>query len=273
MIRVTYALRRRRDMSSEDFHGYWRERHGPLVASYASVLGIRRYVQTHLLPDDPLNGTLRAAYGTSEDLFDGVAELWLNTEADRAAAASSANGREAGIALVEDESHFIDFSRSIFMFGTEVPQINPVPENLIASPATPIVKFMSFLWQKPELSFESSQLHWRMNHGPLVRQYAQTFGFRRYIQVHRHNTKIADRMRAARVDMPDPPVFGHAEIWFDRHEFAAAQGPELEKAFELGVEDTNLFIDLPNSVFFVGKEHVLVDRPVVTEPIPGPPDI
>ena len=73
--------------------------------------------------------------------------------------------------------------------------------------------------------------------------------------------------------IPDAPFYGHAEIWFNRYEFAQAAGPEIDAGFALAVDDCKLFIDLPNSVFFVAKEHVLVDRPVVTEPIPGPPEV
>jgi hypothetical protein len=47
----------------------------------------------------------------------------------------------------------------------------------------------------------------------------------------------------------------------------------MDAAFATAIDDCNLFIDLPNSVLFAAKEHVLVDRPVVTVPIPGPPEV
>lgn len=272
MMRIVYPIRRRAGMPDDEFYGYWREQHGPLVASVAGDLGIRRYVQTHTLRDDPITETLRTVYGSSADLFEGIAEVWFNNPEDRANAANTKAGRAAGAALIADENKFIDMSRSLMYLGTDVPQINPTPETLVAGPASPILKFVSFLWQKPEVSFEATQMHWRMNHGPLVRQAAQTLRFQRYIQVHRYNSPLADMFRAAR-GLPDAPVFGHAEIWFNRYEFNAAAGPELDATFALALKEVPLFVDLPNSVFFVAKEHVLVDRPVVTEPIPGPPDI
>jgi len=201
-----------------------------------------------------------------------MAEVWFNNPEDRADAASKDAGKAAGALLYEDEKKFIDLSRSMMYMGTDVPQINPTPENIIAAPNTPIVKFVSFLHQKPDVSFDATQLHWRMNHGPLVRQMGQTLRFQRYLQVHRYNTPIADGFRKMR-GIPDAPFYGHAEIWFNRYEFAQAAGPEIDAGFALAVDDCKLFIDLPNSVFFVAKEHVLVDRPVVTEPIPGPPEV
>ena len=52
MIKLVFALRRRGDLSRDEFQRYWREHHAPLVRSHAEVLGIRRYVQVHTLPDE-----------------------------------------------------------------------------------------------------------------------------------------------------------------------------------------------------------------------------
>ena len=211
MMRIVFPIRRLKGMPDDEFYGYWRETHGPLVASVANDLGIRRYVQTHALRDDPITETLLRLYGTSDDIFDGMAEVWFNNPEDRAGAATTKAGQAAGALLVEDENKFIDQSRSLMFLATDGPQINPVPENVSAGPETPIVKFASFLWKKPDVSFEASQLHWRMNHGPLVRQVAETLRFKRYLQVHRYNSPIADGFREVR-SIPDAPVFGNAEI-------------------------------------------------------------
>jgi hypothetical protein len=272
MMRIVFPLRRLKGMPDDEFYGYWREVHGPLVASVANDLGIRRYVQTHTLRDDPITQTLREVYGSSDDLFDGMAEVWFNDPEDKNGPAFTEAGQAAGALLLEDEKKFIDMDRSLMYMGTDIPQINPPSNTMVAGPETPILKFVSYLWQRPDVSFEATQLHWRMNHGPLVRQAAETLGFQRYIQVHRYNTELAEMLRAAR-GIPDAPVFGHAEIWFNRYEFNACAGPELDATFARALEEVPMFIDLPKSNFFVAKEHVLVDRPVVTDPIPGPPDI
>lgn len=117
MIKLVYAVRRRDDITSEQFHRYWRDSHGPLVRSFQEALAIRRYVQVHRL-ETPLNAFLRDGRGTLEP-FDGVAELWFdNLEAVTAGGATSA-GTAAGTALLEDEAHFIDFSRSSIWLGEE----------------------------------------------------------------------------------------------------------------------------------------------------------
>jgi EthD domain len=53
LIVITFLLRRRPELSAAEFHEYWRDRHGPLVASQAGALGIRRYIQLHLTDSPP----------------------------------------------------------------------------------------------------------------------------------------------------------------------------------------------------------------------------
>jgi uncharacterized protein (TIGR02118 family) len=64
MIKLTCLVRRKDGMSPEDFHAYWRDRHGPLVASTKSGSHVLRYEQHHRPLDD---------YGDKDDGgYDGV---------------------------------------------------------------------------------------------------------------------------------------------------------------------------------------------------------
>lgn len=268
MIRLTYCIRRRTDVAIDDFRDYWLNHHGPLVASHANTLGIRRYVQTHVKHEDPLTELLRTTYGTSQDLFDGAADLWFADRQDFAARMAATDGREAAQHILGDAREFIDHSRSALWFGIEVPQIN-LDEDIIAHERSPVMKWLAPLWQRPELTREQTLSHWLANHGPLVRQGARTVPMLRYLQVHRFEDPLTDALRKERGAMTDP-IYGHAELWVDRHALGAASGPEVEQAFALFVEDCRQFIDLPRSSFQMGKEYVLVDQPLVTSPIPGP---
>jgi hypothetical protein len=51
MIKIVFCLRRRSDLSREQFQAYWLTQHAPLVRSHADALGIRRYVQVHSIDD------------------------------------------------------------------------------------------------------------------------------------------------------------------------------------------------------------------------------
>lgn len=117
MIKLTFCLVRLPHLTREAFQAYWFERHGPLVASVAAELGIRRYVQCHSLPPE-VHAGLRASREAPPE-FDGVAELWFDS-----LEAVLENGRRpeaqaAGQLLLEDERKFIDLPRSPLWWGEE----------------------------------------------------------------------------------------------------------------------------------------------------------
>jgi uncharacterized protein (TIGR02118 family) len=118
VIKLVFSLRRRPEMTREEFQAYWRDHHAPLVARHAEVLRIRRYVQTHAGSSE-LAGAQSAARGSDPDVYDGEAELWWDSLDDLAAAASTPEGQQAAIELLEDERRFIDLGRSPLWIGEE----------------------------------------------------------------------------------------------------------------------------------------------------------
>jgi uncharacterized protein (TIGR02118 family) len=118
MIKLVFSLRRREDMTREEFQTYWREQHAPLVKRHADVLGIRRYVQVHA-HDTDLDETIAALRGSEPRFYDGVAELWWDSLEELVAGFSSAAGQAASQELLEDEQRFIDLPRSPIWLGDE----------------------------------------------------------------------------------------------------------------------------------------------------------
>ena len=114
MDKLTFCWRRVDSLTREEAQRYWRDTHGPLVASVASTLGIVRYVQAHTHTDaESYPG--RSVRG-APDPFDGVAELWI----DPAAATGTPDEvRDAVTKLLEDERNFIDHARSPLWLGVE----------------------------------------------------------------------------------------------------------------------------------------------------------
>ena len=104
-------------MSREDFQQYWRETHAPLVAERAAVLGVRRYVQLHSVPD--AISLLVAGERNPPEPFDGVAELWFDSLEAIGANGAEEAARTAGAELLADERRFIDLERSPFFFAEE----------------------------------------------------------------------------------------------------------------------------------------------------------
>ncbi|MCP5236008.1 MAG: EthD domain-containing protein [Zoogloeaceae bacterium] len=117
MIKFVMCLARRKDLSREAFLDYWQNRHGPFFMKNAEVIGARRYVQSHTVTT-PLNDGLRASRGMLAE-FDGVAEVWFDSEAALVAGMSSPEGQKLGAALHEDEANFIDHAASCAFIVTE----------------------------------------------------------------------------------------------------------------------------------------------------------
>ena len=109
MIKLMFCLRRLPSLNRAAFQAYWREHHAPLVARHAPAMRLQRDVQCHTV-DDPVAASLAAARG-APPAFDGVAELWWDSLADRAAARGDA-ARTAAAELLADERRFIDLAAS-----------------------------------------------------------------------------------------------------------------------------------------------------------------
>jgi hypothetical protein len=259
MIRLTYVLRRKPGMSLAQFQDYWRTVHGPLVSKHAATLNILRYVQIHTL-DDPANQQLANSRGKMESAYDGVAELWWTSRDALMAGFSSEAGRAAGRELLEDEARFIDLPNSPLWLAYEYPQVNPVPEELVAREHTPLVKLFFCLRPPSNMTMEQAQLYWRTSHGPTIRGIASAMRIRRYLQVHRFEDELEQQLRASRGTRVAPYI-GHAEAWFDRSELAlTGSTPEGKRALEIAIEDEARFIDFANSAIWLAKERVFIDR-------------
>ena len=117
MIKFVYVVRRRPDVSPDEFRKYWLEKHGPLVRSQAQALRAKRYVQSHTL-DTPFNQLAQQIRGTLPP-YDGLTELWWDSLEDLVAAAQTPEGQQANLALAQDEAKFCDLPKCSVFFTEE----------------------------------------------------------------------------------------------------------------------------------------------------------
>lgn len=110
MIKFIMCCTRRSDMTREQFQDYWKNSHGPFFMKNAETMRAKKYVQS-LTIDSPLNDGLRESRGMLPE-YDGVAEVWFDSEQDLMEAMSSPEGQELSAALLKDESNFIDHAKS-----------------------------------------------------------------------------------------------------------------------------------------------------------------
>ena len=132
VLKLVFAIRRRSDLSPEEFHRYWLQEHGPLARSLLEPLGVRRYVQTHTVAPE-LNAALASGRGTAE-AYDGLAEIWWDSLDAFVAASTSEEGQRANETLAEDESRFIDLERSSLFTAEEHPILDEARESPHQSP-------------------------------------------------------------------------------------------------------------------------------------------
>ena len=116
MVKLICFLKRKPGMSPQDFHAYWRDHHGPLVAGTKSGSHVLRYEQN----PRPLSD-----YRPDDTGWDGVTEQWFESaESFRAS-------------LLEDDYHLIDADTRVFLdvdalefVITEEPRVViPAPEH------------------------------------------------------------------------------------------------------------------------------------------------
>ena len=117
MIKLTFCLVRLPHLSRDAFQAYWFDTHGPLVASVAETLKIRRYVQLHSLAEDANEGVRASRQAPGE--YDGVAQLWWDSMDVLIENGRRPEAQAAAAMLLEDERRFIDLPRSPLWWGEE----------------------------------------------------------------------------------------------------------------------------------------------------------
>lgn len=103
MVKRFVILRKRPGISTAEFHRYWEEVHGPLIAC---IPGLRKYTQYHVRSE---------ANSAEDDPIDGIAELWFDDEQSQKAAYATPEYAR----VVEDEPN---------LFAMNTHSIHPVME-------------------------------------------------------------------------------------------------------------------------------------------------
>jgi uncharacterized protein (TIGR02118 family) len=117
MFKFVMCIKRQPNMSRAEFRDYWLNHHGPLFKKFAETYRAVRYVQSHTI-ESPLNENIRKSRGTM-DAYDGVAEIWWQSEEDFLAAVNSPEVKKIGKQLIEDEARFVDLKASSAFFTVE----------------------------------------------------------------------------------------------------------------------------------------------------------
>ena len=119
MVKISYLMRRLPHLTRDEFQRYWSEKHPQAAPSDAfSTLGVKRYVQVLPLETDARDLVIGPRTGLVEP-FDGIAELWVESEEALARDWSTDQVREYVNIFFEDEKNFIDWTRSTILVSAE----------------------------------------------------------------------------------------------------------------------------------------------------------
>ena len=117
MIKFIMCCTRHPDMTRKQFQEYWLHKHAPLFNKFADTYKTKRYVQCHTI-DTPLNDGIRDSRGMLP-AYDGVAEVWFESEEELMGAMNSPEGQKLSAILLEDENKFIDHENSTAFIAKE----------------------------------------------------------------------------------------------------------------------------------------------------------
>jgi uncharacterized protein (TIGR02118 family) len=182
-------LKRRSGMSPAAFRNHWREIHGPIAAR---LPGLRRYHQNHIV-DTAQRGI---DYPRGPLTIDGISELGFDDQQAMERAIKS----DAMEALAADEANLID---DIHVITAEQHLVIPTPS------AVPLLKRMSTLKRRQDVSPETFRHEWFEVHSLLVKRLPQVKGYTQNLVLDRRHGRSGPASRE------ELPIDGIVELWFE----------------------------------------------------------
>lgn len=272
MITLNYLVRKKADISAEDFTAYWLGEHAIESLEVAHKMGVGRYTKCQTLHEDPANIDLQHMYGTASDAYDFVDQMVIGDLKDYKNALAVTDVQALLKALHERSSNYVDFSRSDYWFSVDIPQLYPRnAEHIRALPNNTYLKIFYVPRRLDSLSLQEAQLHWNNCHGALARQYSEFLIYEKYVQGHRMESGVTRQLKnLLGTDFENvDSIIGQAEGWLDRRELVGLAGPEVEDMMRMLVADIDLLVVPLESHIFATKEHVILSRRIINEPLPS----
>ena len=227
MVKCFALITKKSGISDEQFHSHWKGIHAEFALRIKSL---RRYVQSHRIPD------VSVSFGQAP--YHGAAEVWYD---DLATAVGMRTNPQYLEGAYLDEPNFIDQPALKWLATTE----NVVVAGPPIAKTTSLVKGLFLVKRKPGLSVAEFQDYWRTKHAPLV---PRTPHLVRYVQCH---------VLPETYESEYPPAFdGVAELWWpDLAKFKESwASPELQVE---QLTDAKKFVG-DNTCAFLAQENRVV---------------
>jgi hypothetical protein len=184
MIKLNYFVRKRAEVTAEDFRDFWMGNHAEGLLQLVDKLGIRKYTKCETMHEDDVNKLLQQMYGSATDAYDFAEEMLINDLEEFKEGLNDAEIQKQLLQLHEDSRAYVDVSRSDIWFSVDVPQVF-TGEECTATPDNTYLKGIYVGSYLPQLSLAEAQLHWNACHGGMARQFIKMLPYNQYSQGHR----------------------------------------------------------------------------------------
>ena len=226
MIHQLIFAHPRPGMSEQEFQRYWVEVHAVQYAS--KIAQIKRYLIDTRIPCGP---------EPDDPLFSGVAEIWLENEAEQLASLQSKAFLE-GARL--DEPRWAAFWRTVVL-DTDT---HVLREGGPVSKDSSMVKLFALVKRKAGMPLEAFRKYSLEVHAPLDLKLP---GLRRYVQCH---------VRDAFYTVGEAILDSVSQLWFD--DLAAIEHMMASPEYQVAAQDLANFIELKYAHTFVTREHWII---------------
>tara|TARA_B110000114_G_C14998124_1_gene359486 strand:- start:104 stop:937 length:834 start_codon:yes stop_codon:yes gene_type:complete len=271
MITLNYLVRKKSNISTDDFNAYWLGEHALKSIEIAHKMGVGRYTKCQTMHQDPANIAIQGMYGTATDTYDFVDQMVIGNLDDYKSALADSDVNDMLKSLHDASAGYVDFSASDYWLSAELPQLFPRnAAHILALPSNTFLKIIYVPRRLSHLSLQEAQLHWNTCHGGLARQYAEFLIYEKYVQAHRMDSSLVwqhKNLLNAEFENIDS-IIGQAEAWLDRRELVGLEGPEVDDMLRMLGVDIELFVDPSTSHIFGTKEHVILSQRIINEPVP-----
>ena len=190
MITRMGILKRRPDLTPEQFRQHWLEVHGPLAAR---LPGLRRYHQNHVVDASQL--AIDHTRGAWE--VDGFSQLWFD----------DLDAMRRAVEVPELRPDLPDIPN--FCGDAKLVMCQPNVVVPVAADAGPLVKRMSILTRRPDISAERFRDEWFGFHAEAVRKFPNLVGYTQNLVTDRGGADLTNSTSYEQV-----PIDGIVELWF-----------------------------------------------------------
>lgn len=213
-------LQKKKNITIEEFHNYWVEKHGSIASQ---IPRLRKYHQNHVTSSEQLG----IDYTRGSQAVDGFSQLWFD---DLASMKHSFNSDITKV-LSKDEEQFIGKMQLIIV---EQNVVIPVSND------ESLLKRMSLLKRRPDVDIEVFKSEWAEVHAELLKAMPDVKGYTQNLVIDRN-------INRSPAGYEDVPIDGVVELWFEdtnslKAAFASEAGKKAMEHAKTFIEEITTFI-------------------------------